>query len=179
MRIVISGTAGSGKTTVARELAKRLNYKHYSAGDFFGEIAIKKGIDLMELSRLAESEPAIDKEVDEMQRALNKKDNFVIDSRLGAYFIPKSIKVFLDAELKTRAKRIMGEKRGDEKSKSLKETIRSIKKREESENKRYKEYYGYNCYDRTVFDLVMDTTDIDAEEVAEKIMAFVKKGKGV
>lgn len=175
MRIVVSGTAGSGKTSVAKEIAARLNYKHYSIGDFFGKIALKKGVDLIKLSKLAESDPSIDKEADEMQKALNKEDDFVIDSRLGAFFIPDSIKIFLDADLKTRAKRIIGDERVDEQNKSIKGAIKGIKKREESENKRYKKYYGYDCYDKSKFDLVIDTTDIDIEGVVDKIMVFIKR----
>ena len=175
MRIVISGTAGSGKSTVAKEVAKGLNYKHYSIGDFFGKLAIKRGIDVIKLNRLAEDDASIDREVDDMQKALNREDNFVIDSRLGAFFIPDSTKVFLDADLKTRAKRIIGDQREDEQNKSLKGAIRNMKKREESENKRYKERYGYACYDKAKFDLVIDTTNLDVEEVVGRILAFIKK----
>ncbi len=175
MRIVISGTAGSGKTTVAKELAKMLNYKHYSIGDFFEKIALKRKTDLVKLSRMAETDPTIDKEVDELQKALNKEDNFVIDSRLGAFFISDSIKIFLDADLKKRAKRILQDQREDEQNKSLKETIRNMKRREESENKRYREYYCYDCYDKSKFDLVIDTSNIDTEDVVNRIMGFIKK----
>ena len=33
MKITISGKAGSGKSTIARGLAKKLELKHYSIGD--------------------------------------------------------------------------------------------------------------------------------------------------
>ena len=46
MIITISGIAGSGKSTVAKLLAKKLNCKHYSVGDFMRQIAKEKNIPL-------------------------------------------------------------------------------------------------------------------------------------
>ena len=135
MIITISGKAGSGKSTVAKELAKKLKLGHYSVGDLMREMAKAKGISLFELGRKAEKDKKIDKELDNRQIELGKKeDNFVIDGRLTSLFIPKAdLKVFLDCDDQVRAKRILKEGRNDEKNKSLKETIKDIKKREESE----------------------------------------------
>jgi cytidylate kinase len=41
MIITISGLPGSGKTTVARMVAERIGFRHYSAGNMRGEMAIK------------------------------------------------------------------------------------------------------------------------------------------
>ena len=61
------------------------------------EIAAKRGITLLELSKLAETDRSIDKELDNYQIQLGKdEDNFIIDARLGWHFIPDSIKIFLD-----------------------------------------------------------------------------------
>lgn len=175
MRIVISGTSGSGKSAVAKALAKELGYRHYSMGDFMREIAEEKGLNLLELGKIAEDNIEVDRQIDERQKKLNKEDNFVIDSRLGAFFIPESIKIFFDADLKTRAKRIMEDVRETEKNISLKETIKNMKKREESEKKRYKKYYNIKCYDKTKFNLVIDTTKLSIEKTVEKIKRFLKK----
>ena len=91
MKITLGGTAGSGKSTAAKLLAKKLGYKHYSMGDFQREIAEEKGISLLELGKLEEKVKSLDEEVDQRQIELGRKeDNFVIDSRLGFHFIPNS-----------------------------------------------------------------------------------------
>ena len=64
MIITISGKAGSGKSTIAKELAKKLKLKHYSIGDLMRQIAKEKNISLIELSKLAEKDNSIDKELD-------------------------------------------------------------------------------------------------------------------
>lgn len=170
MRITIGGKAGSGKTTVAKLLAKRLNLKYYSIGKIQRAIAKKRGITILELSRVEEQNPEIDKEIDEKQKELAKEDNFVLDSRLGAFFIKNSIKVFLDANEFVRAKRILKDKRVAENNKNLKEVIKNMRQREESEKRRYKSYYNINCYNKNYYDIVIDTTNLTPEEVVTKII---------
>ena len=100
MIITISGKPGSGKSTVAELIAKRLSLKHYSIGNFMREIAKEKGISLLELGKIAEKERWVDDELDKRQIELGgREDGFVIDSRLGFHFIPKSVKIFLDVNL--------------------------------------------------------------------------------
>jgi len=174
--ITINGTAGSGKSTVAKLLAKKLDYKHYSMGDFQREIAEEKGISLLELGKLEEKDKSIDEEVDQMQIDLGRKeDNFVIDSRLGFHFIPNSIKIFLDADFEERAKRILADTIRKEHNVNLKTTKQNIKTREASEKKRYKEYYNINPYDKKHYDLIIDTTKLTPEQVVDKIIKFLRK----
>ena len=176
MIITISGKAGSGKSTTAKELAKKLNLKHYSIGDLMREVAKEKGVSLMELSRQAEKNPSIDQELDKKQIDLRKKDNFVIDGRLTAFFIPNAnLKIFLDCDDQIRAERILKEGRKDENGNNIRELMEKIKQREQSEKKRYKEIYNIDYADKKLYDLIIDTTDISPHEVLKRIMAAIKK----
>jgi CMP/dCMP kinase len=178
MIITISGKPGSGKSTVAKLIAQKISYRFYSVGDLMGEIAKRRGMSLLELSAFAEKTDEIDRELDAMQISLGKKDNFVIDSRLGFHFLPKSRKIFLDVDLEEGAKRIFGTARDDEKENiSLKETIKNIKTRIASEKKRYRDYYGIDDFHASSnFDFVLDTTSIPAEEAADRVIKFLKAG---
>ncbi|MFC1769291.1 (d)CMP kinase [Nanoarchaeota archaeon] len=175
MIIVISGRAGSGKSTIAKIIAKKLNLTHYSMGDLTRQIAKEKGISLLDLGKIEEIDDSIDKELDEKQKELGKGDNFVIDGRLSAFFIPNAdFKIFLDADKTERAKRILTDKRGEEKNLDLATTLKNMDKREESENNRYFKYYGFNCYDISKYNLVLDTTNLEVEEVIKKVLEFIK-----
>ena len=176
MRITISGKAGAGKSTVARLLAKKLNLKHYSIGDLMREMASEKGITLIELNRLAENDKSIDFELDEKLRKLGKShDNFVVDGRLTAFFIRNAdVRVFLDADAKIRAQRILKDRRHDEENQNLKETIINIKKRELSEKKRYMKYYGVNYLDRKLYNFIIDTSGMTIKQVIGSIVKLVK-----
>jgi len=176
MIIALGGRAGSGKSTIAKAVAKKLGYRHYSMGDLQRQIAKEKGISLLELGKLEENDDSFDRELDRKQKELGEKeDNFVIDGRLSAFFIPNALKIFLDADPKTRAERILKDRREMEQSKDLKAMLKSIEQREASENKRYKTYYGFDCYDPRHYDTVIDSTSLGVEQVVEKVLALVKK----
>ncbi len=174
MKITISGNAGSGKSTVAKMIAKKLEYKHYSVGDLMREIATARGVSMVEISNIAESDKSIDEELDAKQKTLGKKeDNFVIDSRLGFYFIPDSFKIFLAVDVKESAKRIFEDSRGEEKFGSIEEGVELLQKRMDSEKIRYKEYYGIDFPNPEDFDLMIDTTELPVKEVVEKILTLL------
>lgn len=177
MKITISGKAGAGKSTVAKLLAENLNLKHYSIGDLMRAMAYEKNISLLELNKAAETDKSIDFELDKKLKELGKaKNNFVVDGRLTAYFIPNAeVKVFLETDDQVRAERILKHKRQQENGQDAKEILSSIRKREESEKKRYKQYYGVDYSDKKLYNFVIDTTNLAPDEVVEKIVEFVGK----
>lgn len=177
MKITISGKAGSGKSTIARLLSEKLRLRHYSIGDLMRAMAVEKGLSLLKLNRLAEKDSSIDFELDSRLKELGKtKDDFVVDGRLTAFFIPNAeFRVFLDADDQVRAQRILKDRREHEKSENLEETMLSIKKREESEEKRYQKYYGINYLDKKLYNLAIDTTSLAPDHVVENIIKFVKQ----
>lgn len=175
MIITISGRAGSGKSTISGLVAEKLGLKHFSSGDFMRQMAKEKGISLLELSKLAEGNRAIDKELDQRQIKFGREqDNFIIDGRLSAFFIPKAdFKIFLDADKKTRAERILKDARTEEKGKDLEDIEKKIEEREKSEAKRYKAYYSYDCYDKSKYGYVIDTTNLNIDEVIKEVLDIV------
>lgn len=177
MILTISGKAGSGKSTVAKILAEKLSLRHYSIGDLMREMAKEKDVSLIQLNKMAEKDAAIDKELDDKLVKLGKeKNDFVVDGRLTAFFIPHAeVKIFLDADDKVRAIRILKDNRELEKNIDIKSAIKNIERREQSEKKRYKQYYGVDYYDKKLYDYVIDTTKMNVEEVVSKIVKIVKK----
>ncbi len=176
IRITISGEAGSGKSTVVDSIANKLNIKRYSTGDYMRTMAAARGVTIIEINKIGETDQSIDKELDDWQKELEQKrdESFVLDSRLGFHFIPSSIKIFLEADIHVRAERIYNDMRLVEENTSLKKTIANIKKRQQLERERYKRKYGIDYLDMSNYDLVLDTTNMTPKEVAGKIINFVK-----
>lgn len=177
--ITIAGKLGSGKSSTAKLIAEVLGYKHYSTGDFMRSIANEKGISLGDLSKIAETDSSIDKELDDHNIKIGGMNDIVLDSRLGFHFIPDSFKVFLELDPETASKRILEDKKNNlNRSKEAtgdfdtKESIlEKINHRLLSERKRYKELYGIE--DQTShsnFDLVIDTKEINLKDVSNKII---------
>ena len=177
MKITISGVPGSGKSTVAKKVADKLGIKHFSAGDFMRGLAKDKGVTPLELARMAEADPEIDKKVDSWSGTIGETyEDFVMDSRLAFNFIRESVKIFLDVSDDEAARRIFKDMRDDEKENTTQgDTYDALLKRKESEKKRYDEYYGIDYTNPDNFDLVIDTTDISAAEVARQIIKFLKE----
>jgi len=177
MIITISGKPGSGKTTLAKSLAKKLGYKHYSTGDLMREIAEDRGMTLLELSKVAENDHSVDKALDERQIQLGKEeDRFVIDGRLAFHFIPKSVKIFCDIDIDVASQRVFDDQRKREiENISLSATKKAMKRRIISEETRFEKYYGLDIYDLKHYDLVIDTTDTQHDEVLEKVISFIEK----
>ncbi len=177
MIITISGKPGSGKSIIAELLGKKFNYKHYSIGDLRGKIAMEKGMTIDELNELGKGEFWTDKDVDdELGKVGKQEDNLVIDTWIGFYFIPNSIKIFLEIDPKVGAERIFKKQRPDEpKKKTIEEVEEMLKKRVEDSDARYKKYYKINFLDKSNYDLIIDTTNLSVEQVLDKILNFIKK----
>jgi cytidylate kinase len=170
--VTISGRPGSGKSVVASRVADKLEVPHISAGDFMRAMAAERGVSILELSRSAEGDIDIDREIDERTKRLAEQGgDFVIDARLGWHFAPNSVKVFLDVRPQVAARRIFDARRGTEHENiDLKTTEHAIESRTESERERYLTYYGLDYTDYDHYDLVIDTSDIGIDEVVDRIL---------
>jgi cytidylate kinase len=170
--ISITGDLGSGKSTVSNLLCERLEYDYVYTGNIQRKIAKRYNMNTLELNKYSETHPEIDEEIDATVKSLNNSDNLIVDSRLAWFFIPKSFKIFLKADIEVSAKRISEDnKRKTENYSSEKEAISKIIARKESEHKRYTELYGIGSLDLSNFDLVIDTSFITPEEVANTIIS--------
>ncbi len=175
MKITISGDVGSGKSSVSRLLAKKYKLKHYSAGGFTRKLAEKKGITVLELSKLAEKNKEIDKIIDESSKKLENKNNFILDARMGFYFLPKTIKIFLKTKPEIAAKRIYDQDRAKERYKTLKDALNAVKRRSFSERKRYEKYYHVDHTNKKHYDLILDTSNMTIGETLKRIVKYISK----
>ncbi|MFA4941898.1 MAG: cytidylate kinase family protein [Patescibacteria group bacterium] len=181
MIISISGAAGSGKSTIAIKLAKKLKWPRYYIGGMRREMAKKQGLTLAEYNKLGEKDPATDLEVDEYQKKLGQtKDNFIIEGRTSWYLIPHSLKIYLDVDERVGARRIFEELKGehnrneDKTLGTITSAIKSQRARKKSDKIRYKKYYGIDAYNKKNYDFVLDTTKLDKDQVFDKIYDFIR-----
>lgn len=185
--ITISGTPGSGKSTVAKALCKKFKAKRVYVGQYMRELARHKNMTLAELNYLAQSDPSIDikadKETAKRARHLAKKYPAVVEGRVQFHFLPESTKIFIKANVTEAAKRIWkdlknakkNKERNEAKVKNIGELKKQILIRKKSELLRYKKYYHLNHYLLKHYDFVLDTSHITAQQAIEKTLAFLDK----
>ena len=178
MIISIGGNQGSGKSTLAKQLAEVLGWPRYYMGGLRREAATKRGLTLAEYNKLGETDPQTDLEVDEYQKKLGEtEDNFVIEGRTSWYFIPQSLKIYLDVSDEKGAERIFGAGRSgeDKDMNTFEDVLNSVKTRKISDRKRYLKFFGIDTYDLKNYDYVIDTTNLTIDEVFDKVYSIVKE----
>lgn len=181
MIISFNGDHGSGKSTMAKNIAEALGFKRYYMGKIFRDLAKEKGLTLEDLHTHIVDNPEVDKMVDDYLVELAKKeDNFVIESRTAWYFIPNSLKIYLKIDDDEAAKRILGElqshnERNEGKDLNTLEKVKeSIIKRKKMDDERYMKFYGIDIRNKKDYDFVIDTTNLSIQESFEKVMEFIK-----
>jgi len=182
MIITISGLPGAGKTSVAKELAKRLGYKTLSVGDIRGQMAIERGITIDELNAMGtESDRLADQKQKEIAAS---NDNIIIEGRISWYLISGSFKILVTVDPNEGARRIFEErklddgKRNDERMyASVEDAKDSIQKRVAIDRERLHKLYGIDDFIKPDhFDFVLDTTgSTGTQENADHIMAAMKE----
>jgi CMP/dCMP kinase len=180
MIITISGEEGSGKSTLAHGLAEALGYRFYSMGDIRKKYALEHGMTLEELNDLRTKDTKSDDLVDEYQTELGKKeDNFVLDSRMGFFFVPNAVKIFVIADIDARAERVFedikGGKRPFEPFLSAGAVKTYLQKRNRSDIEVYERLYHVNPYVSTHYDLIVDSTHMSAEQKLKHVLDWLRK----
>ncbi len=172
--ITISGTPGSGKTTVTSLLEKKLKIRSIYSGEIFRKTAEKYKMSLEEFGKFCEENSEVDKELDEKQLEILKKGNVILEGRLSGWLaynnnIP-AFKVAINTDLDIRANRIVNREKGN-----IEKRKKEIIKREKSENLRYKKYYNIDLKDMSIYDIVIDSGNKNPEEIVKIIIDKLKR----
>jgi cytidylate kinase len=169
MIVTLGGLPGSGKTSVAIELASRHDFTIISAGEQFRKLARERDMTLQEFGELAERDSSIDLAIDARQKELSRGYKMsLVEGRLAGRTIDADLKVWLKASLDVRARRI-ATREDIPVSRALEETVA----RESSEAVRYKAFYDIDPNDMSCYDLIVDTGSWDASGVADIISAAI------
>ena len=209
MIVAIDGPAGSGKSTVALALARRLGFVHLDTGAMYRALtwlALRDGVDVDDgaaLAELAQAHPVsfgidghveiagedvseriretrIDRAVPEVaqhtsvrevmrerQRALGSLGNAVIEGRdIGSVVVPHAeVKVFLVADERVRARRRVADRPG-----AGHEALAADLRARDAQDA-----VNTQPADDAV---VLDTTDLDVDEVVARIARLVEERRG-
>jgi len=170
IKIAVSGMSGCGNTTVSKLVADRLNLKFINYT--FRTMAQEKGIELKEMLELAAKDDSWDREVDSRQVKLARESGgCVIGSRLAIWMLEEAdLKVYLRAKPETRAARIVKREGGD-----LAEIAAFTAERDRQDNQRYIRIYNIDNFKYEFVNLVIDTDNINADQIADLIIEAAKK----
>jgi cytidylate kinase len=151
--ITVSGQSGSGKTTIAKAIAKALKLRYVNVGDIFRKLAKKKKIKLEEFAKIRSSR--VDIEADEKTLELAKKGNVVLNGRLTGWVAGDNadVRVFVDCSLDVRAERTALRDK-----KTVLDTKEDLIDRDMSDMKAYRKLYGVQIADKRIYDMIINNT---------------------
>jgi len=175
--VAISGLPGSGSTTIAKKLAKKLKLDYYSPGEIFKGYSKKRESEaaLEVWERFGRNKDFHEKNFDKVQIEKAKKGDIVICGKLSIYMLNgiADYKIWIESDLDTRASRTA--KRDNI---PVERALEEIKKREKIERSSWKKIYGFDYLDqRNSADFVLENSKLTTEEAVDKILDFIKRGK--
>jgi cytidylate kinase len=169
--IAVSGLHGSGRSTHAKRLADAFGLRYVSSGTIFRQMAEERGLTLEEMSRLTESDPELDKLIDERAREESRRGGVVVDATLSGWMcVEPDLRIFLTTSIEARVRRI-AEREGV----SPEEARRETEARAESERERFRAYYGVDIGDLSIYDVVLNTDLFDPEGTARILKRVVEE----
>ena len=166
--ITIGGGPGSGTTTIAQILEKRLGITYIYTGDLFRKKAKDIGMTLTEFGDYVFTHPEIDRELDRSQEEMAEGGNVILEGRLSGWIVNSkgipALKVWLTASPEVRAQRV-----SDREGKDVEIIRKENEAREKQERERYLEIYRFDIDDMEIYDLVIETDDLTPDEITDKI----------
>lgn len=172
--VCISGMAGTGKSTLAKKLARKYNLKYYSGGDALKELAKQEGYDVsingwwetpvgLNFLNKRVNDPKFDMAVDEKLLEYSTQGNVLLDSWTMPWLVKGGFKIWLQASFTKRATRV-AERDGI----SFQEAVKVLEEKEARTKAIYKALYGFVLgEDLAPFDFILDTDNLNADEVFE------------
>lgn len=182
MKITLGGLGGTGTSTVGRMLAEKMDYEFMSGGNMFREIANEHNMTMEEFDVYTKENPEfrVDEMVDGKLREYGENNSdFVLESKLGWWQVPDSVKVLFTADLDERARRIMGDT-DDNRIAYSRDDFETTKKKTVERNEvhrlRIKEMYGIeDMFATEHYDEVIDTTHLSQKEVLGELEKIIVK----
>lgn len=167
-KITISGKICTGKSSVFRELQKKLNWPTFSSGAYFREYAKAHNLGINQAEEQTEQ---LTREVDEMvKRKLHAPGNLLLDAWLGGVLAEKAkgvLKVLLTASDKVRYARFAKREVA-----SLREAETEVKLRDSSWYEKVSTIHSRTDFFKPEnYDLVIDTSKKSIHEIVQIIMA--------
>jgi cytidylate kinase len=170
LRIAVSSLSGCGNTTATHNVGATLDLQvvNYT----FRDLATDIGLAFERIQAEAEQSRLFDYLTDLKLIRASLQPKVIVGSRLAAWLVDADLRVWLQASLETRAKRIF--RREPDRYPSYEAVLYRTLQRDEQNRKRYLQLYGIDINDRTDFDIIINTEKLTAEQVSSLIVAAAR-----
>ncbi len=177
--ITVSGRIASGSTTLAKLLAKKLNWRHIEGGEIFWEAIRKKmGLEPEETNlRPDEEDVLFDKQ---LKKILNEDHHVVLETKLAAFNAQGTDNIYKilvvcedrngDDHVDIRIDRLVNRE-----GISVADAKEEVINREKNDLEKWRKLYAENdpnwiYFDKKYYDLVINSFDHNKEESLEIVL---------
>lgn len=169
MLVTLSGLPGSGTSTLSRLVAPELGLDHLDGGTVFRSAAADAGMGLAAFAARAEGDESIDRALDDRLTERARQGDVVLESRLAGWLVTRAeipaVRVWVGCDDEERARRVGG-RDGHHPVAGLTQN----RDREASERKRYQDFYAIDLTDLSIYDLVLDSTEVAPEHLLTAVV---------
>lgn len=155
-------------------LERALELPYIYAGQLFREEAALRGMTLAEFNALAQRDAAVDHTLDDRQLELLRRGGVILEGRLSGWLAHRhgipAFKTWIVCEESERIRRLVERDGGDPESQA-----EAMRDRVHREADRYARYYGADLQDLTIYDLVLDSSDLTPDAVRDRIVAALEE----
>ncbi len=179
MHITIAGNLGSGKSTVCDILNSKYGFDIYSTGKIQRGLAEKMNLTTLEMNKLMSTDVKYDHLIDDEVARISVEKNdtpIVFDSRMAWLFAKNSFKVYLTIDPAVAAERVINTRTSSVESyASVEDAVNQLAERTRVENERFKNIYNVDNLNHSNYDLIVDTSVMLPEQIADIIYENYKK----
>lgn len=186
MKVIISGMAAVGKSTLARAIARRYNLRFCSGGHLIRKMAKAQGYDPvgndwwetdggLDFLQRRKSDNQFDRELDRRMKRILNSGNVVVTAWTMPWIYEgdKCIKIWLKAPQEIRAKRMAKRDKI-----AFDKALRCVKERDDNNKMLFLGLYNIQLgFDLTPFDFVLDTRKLSAKDVELIVLHILEKLK--
>lgn len=172
--VTVGGLAGTGTSTLCRLLAADLDLPYTYAGSLFRQEAARRGLSLAEFGELCQRDASVDRTLDERQLELLRGGGVLLEGRMAGWLAATNgvdaFTVWVVCDEDERMRRISQRDGGDVTA----QRERTLE-REASEQARFLEYHGADLDDLSIYDLVLDSTDMPPRALAAAVLEAMRQ----
>lgn len=169
-KIVLSGRRNTGKTTLFWNLQEKLNWPTFSTSQFLRDYILINGLQGANQETMQPHEPLMGEQIG--QRVINLLTNehpVLIEVRMFEHIRqlwPNTLKVLLTADEQTRV-----ERNASRENISVEKSAQRLIKKENNWMRKMEAQFNFpDFYKPDYYDLVIDTSNLNKDEVMEKVM---------
>ena len=169
-KITISGKICTGKTTLLKNLEKKLGWPIFMTGKLFRDYVDRNHLDL---EQVEEQSNVLTKKIDyQVRDLLHQQGNLIVDgwmSGIMANNLADVLKVLLICDDNIRYQRF-----AEREKISFSESMKKVEKRQNNWFKKLEKIYKRNDFvDPKNYDLIIDTSVISSQAVLKKVLSRV------